>query len=356
MNKQAIEEIKQGNLQKAMNLLKSALVNVKSVQDDPPKSRILTQVFNSFGNLFKKAENWEESLKFFHKCIQLEDNLRDDEKGYVALAYLSIGAVYSQVSDHTKAVKYTNQSIFLMKGLIKQHPKLVSSLVIGYYNLANEYKYLGENSKAEGLLRSALVISKDRLGPGHQLTETIVRALGSGGFQRGIPQANYNHNNKENLSLGPSPFGRLPAVSKKRSSSDNRDHSRQSALRRYLETAGPLKETFANSFYNPKRQPAHKNPVKIFSDEDSDRSFSRSTWVKRIDLQRHKETERNAALIIQSWWRGVRTRRAYIEKKLKHELKEAETRVKRAAEDLEKVRMRVNKEKAKAKAKRGYRK
>ena len=343
MNKQAIEEIKLGNLQKAMNLLKNALASVKKVQDDPPKSRILTQIFNSFGNLFKKAENWEESLKFFQKCIQLENHLRDDEKGYVALAYLSIGTVYSQLSDHTKAVKYTNQSIFLMKNLIKQHPKLVSSLVIGHYNLANEYKYLGEHSKAENLLRNALNISKDRLGPGHQLTETISKALYSVPYQK-IPQIN-----KENLSLGPTPYGRLPIVSKKRSSSDNRDHSRHSTFRRYLETAGPLKESFVNSFYNPKK-PAKKNPSKNFSDEDSDKSFSHSTWTKRIDLQRHKETERNAAVIIQSWWRGVRARRAYNEKKLKFELKQAEIRAKKAVEDLEKIKMRVSK------AKRGYRK
>lgn len=343
MNKQAIEDIKVGNLQKALGLLKSALGNVRKVTDDPPKSRILSQLFNSFGNLFKKSENWEESLKFFHKCIQLENNLRDDEKGYIALAYLSIGTVYSQISDHTKAIKYTSESINLMKNLIKQHPKLMSSLVIAYYNLANEYKYLGEYSKAENLLRSALNLSKDRLGQGHQLTMTVQKALVSV-YAGKIPQIN-----KENFSLGPSPYGRLPIVHKKRSSSDKRDYSRHSALRKHLETAAPLKEYMMNSYYNPITIPKKKE-TKGFSDEDStktDKSLSNSTWYKRFDLKKHKETERNAAVVIQSWWRGVRTRIYYKEKKLKHDLKQAESNAKRAMEELEKVKQMVNKAKRK---------
>jgi tetratricopeptide (TPR) repeat protein len=333
LNKQAVQELKAGRTEKALNLLRSALVTIKKVLEDPPRTRLLSQIFNTFGNLFKKTGNLEESLQFFKKCVDLEMGLREEEKSYVALAYVSAAAVCSSLSKHSLSLKYATQGINLMKKLVKIHPKMVNSLIIAYHNLAAEFKIAGDVAKAEHVLKTALNLSHSHLGQGHPLSETLENSLNQ--LTRTIKSRNLDYFHPFSLNE-PS---KLPEVRGKRSNSDNRDYSRRHPMNnRRLETAYLPNDRLNQSFY---QVPLIRGKKVTVSDEEStrtDKSFSTANWNKRIDLQRHKETERNAAVIIQAWWRGLTARKEVAEIRMKKELKIAEIKAKKAMEEYEKLK------------------
>ena len=343
MNKQAIDEIKQGRTDKALGILRNALVVVKRINEDPPKSRVLSQIFHTFGNLFKRCENFEESLKFFEKCAVLESSLREEEKGYIAMAYLNTATVYSLLSNHTLAIKHGTYAITLMKKLVKIHPKMVNSLVIAYHNLAGEYKYTGDQQKAEQIFKVALNLSKDRLGPEHNLTQTVSKALQALTGARATRYKDYF------TDFMAKDITKLPEVRAKRSSSDSRDYyHKYQAKPRKSDQSTFKPEQFNRSLYQVPYIKAKKYGLSDEGSTRTDKSLSTSNWNKKIDLQRHREIERNAAIVIQSFWRGFKTRKAVNELKLNKKLKQAEVKARKAMEDYENIKVQIMKLKKQA--------
>lgn len=347
LNKQAIEEIKQENYEKSLNLLKKSLIAVKKIQTEPNKSRVLTQLFNTLGNLFKKTSNLDESIKFFLKSVELERNLPEEHKGYIALAYLNLCTLYSQASDHRKSVKFGTDAINLLKKLVRLAPKLQNSLIIAYFNLGNEYKALNQLAKAEELLRKALDLSRTLLGTGHELTETVARAL------KGILAVSQEKNLKKTQkfirkSVDEGSGTRLPEIFKKRSTSDDKDYYKNLYMKQFRRNDLNRDDGIASfTFYKEK---ATKKPFKTpLSEEDeeestkTDKSISVNGCYRKFDVNKHKNTEKAAAVSIQSWWRGILGRRKYTELRIEYDLKLAESKAKDAIKEYEKMKLRANK-------------
>ena len=338
MNKQAVNEIKEGRTDKALGILRNALLIVKRINEDPPKSRVLSKIFHTFGNLFKRCENFEECLKFFTKCAALESSLKEEEKVYIAMAYLNTASVYSLHSNHTLAIKHGTYAVNLMKKLVKIHPKMVNSLIIAYYNLAGEFKYIGDKIKAEKIFEIALNISRERLGHDHNLTETVSKALQSLTGQIVTRHKNYFKD------FTSTEVAKLPEVRSKRSSSESRG-SYHNSHNKTLKQADfkSNNEKFNHSVYQVPHIKSHKygNNDKGFS--KNEKVLNSNNWIKKVDLKRHRQIERNAAVAIQSLWRGYRVRKGFGELKLNRRLKLAEDVAKKAMEDYENVRLQIMK-------------
>lgn len=345
LNKQAIEELKQENFEKSLNLLKQSLITVKKVQTEPNKSKILTQLFNTLGNLFKKTSNLSESIKFFSKSIELEKNLPEEHKGYIALAYLNLCTLYSQTSDHRKSLKFGTVAINILKKLVRFSPKLQNSLVIAYYNLGNEYRAVRQLDKAEELFRTGLDVSRKYLGSEHELTETVARALK--GLFAESQEKNFKKTQKFiRRSVDEGVSTRFPDINKKRSASNDKDYYKNLYMKQFQRNEKNRFEGLGNlTFYKDMgKKKQFKTPLS--EEEEStktDKSISAAGYYKKFDINKHKNTERAAAISIQSWWRGILARRKYEELRIHHDLKKAENKAKKAIEEYEKAKLRANK-------------
>ena len=357
LNKQAIEEIKQENYEKSLNLLKKSLITVKKIQTEPNKSRILTQLFNTLGNLFKKTSNLNESIKFFLKSVELERNLPEEHKGYIALACLNLCTLYSQASDHQKSIKFGTQAINLLKRLVRLAPKLQNSLIIAYYNLGNEYKFIGQLPKAEELLIISQDLSTKLFGAGHELTQTIARAL------KGIPTVSQERNLKKTQkfirrSMDEGSGTKLPEIFKKRSTSDDKGYYKDLYMKQFQRNEVNRDDGIASfTFYKEEKKKGKKKLNKTPLSEDyegegggdeerstkTDKSISVNGRYRKFDVSKHKNTERAAAVSIQSWWRGILGRRRCAELRVEYDLKLAENKAKNAIKEYEKMKMRANK-------------
>lgn len=346
LNKIAIDDLRIGKYEKAFNYLKQALEIIKRMTREIAKPRLLSQTFNTLGSFFKKSLNISESIKFFQKSIELEKALKDEDKGYVALSYLNLCTIFSQESDHEKSLKFGLQAIFIMKKILSQRPKLTSSLVIAYYNVGNEYRKLGNQAKAESSYKYGMSLSKELLGPGHPLTLTLSEALSSS-F---MPQNEYfrktqQHNFRSTLTTGTY----LPSVKNKRSISDGKDYMNQSQ-RVHTKPSPAMTTVTRGSNLSTLPQKAQKTgnfyrkKINKYAASDDDKGLTREVSKtltglgRKIDLERHRATEKAAAVLIQSWWRGVLDRERCKEIKMNFKLKEAEKNVKRAVEEYENLK------------------
>ncbi|OMJ78574.1 hypothetical protein SteCoe_21599 [Stentor coeruleus] len=349
LNKAAVEDIKIGKFNKTLSYLGQALEVIQKIYKESIRARLLSQTFNTLGSFFKKSQNISESIKFFSKSIELEKILSEEDKGYVALSNLNLCTIYSQESDHNKALKHGLQALSIIKRIINQRPKLANSLVIANYNIGNEYKILGDTHKAEMFYKNGLSTSKNLLGQFHPLTVTLSNALNN--IISNPNNENLQKTQQYSFRADISPVSFLPRVNNKRSSSDSRNYIKstqrphENLLKNKLTTSFDADFTFLTK-KDQKNVNLYKNSYQNYSNGGSDDEQSWTSeknrtlngWKKKIDLEKHKETEKAAAIMIQSWWRGILGRERFRRIKINDELKKAEQKAKRAVEKYENIK------------------
>ncbi|MCP5380857.1 MAG: tetratricopeptide repeat protein [Kordiimonadaceae bacterium] len=100
--------------QEAYEHLKSA-VNL-----DPGNSTYL----NGAGYLAMKLGEFESSLNFLHKALEIDKEDFGDDHPNVASILNNIGSVYSKMGEHHKALDYYNQAYKIMEdSLGEDHPQ-----------------------------------------------------------------------------------------------------------------------------------------------------------------------------------------------------------------------------------------
>ena len=353
-NKLAMEQLQQESYENSMSYLKQALMGIKVISEDSIKSKLMAITFNNLGCFFKRMTNYPEALKYLYKSIELENKL-PNELATIAGAHLNICSILSQQGDHAKAIRHGLRSIFLLKSVYKEQPKLLPTMIIAYHNVGTEYQILGQLEDSLDCLKVGYRISYEQLGPQHNLTITLKNTLGN--ITRRGKSPNFENYGKSN-----SPKTRLPIVSAK--SRSNSQESRKSFYRPYLA------DNFSNRSTEKKNSSGRSNPSraknniprkieiqrpfvpKIFSDEETSvkthQSFaSLNSSSRRIDISQHKATERLAAVIIQSWWKGIIARKKYHDMKIGYKLKQAEVKARKAVEEYEKLKQLANKSKSK---------
>lgn len=345
-NKLAMEQLQQDSYENSMSYLKQALMGIKVIVDEQTKSKLMAITFNNLGCLFKRTLNYAEALKYLYKSVGLESKL-PNESATIAGAHLNICSILSQQGDHVKAIRHGLRAIFLLKTVYKDQPKHVPTMVIAYHNVGSEYKLLQQLEDAEDCLKVGLKISQDFLGPTHNLTQTIKNTLSQLSRHRKSPTfSNYGKSS--------SPKTRLPLVSAKSRSTSQ--ESRKSIYKPYIPEyyisrppeSSSKSQSRAHNNYPKKIEIQRPFVPKIFSDEEAsvrtNKSFaSLNSSSRKIDLSQHKATERIAAIMIQSFWRGYLARRKYKEKKLNYKLRQAELKARKAVEEYEKLKRQAGK-------------
>lgn len=348
-NTAAVEELRMQNYDKSLSFLKQALNLMKKITEEPSKSKLICITFNNLGSFFKKLKNFPEALKYLNKIVELEEKIPERDLGNVAYAHLSICTILSQQSNHVQALRHGLKSIYILKGLYKYKPKLVPSLVIAYQNVGTEYKYIGDGTNAENSYRIGYQISNELLGPNSSLTITLKNS-----WDLASTSKNMRKTQQEKFRNVVTPIGHLPAVPNHRANSDSRNQSNRCYPMKIRRKSIDNKNFGLNSSFFDSKDTTKNNfrfkpnyAQKIGSDEETstiyDLSKTNTNWKKRINLNVHKETEKVAATIIQSWWRGVTTRISVKKLKLVKNLKKAEQKAKKAMERYEMLKQQADK-------------
>ena len=348
----AIDELRMQNYEKSLGYLKQALTLLKRIQEEPLKSKLITITFNNLGNFFKKLNNFPEALKYLYKIIELEDKVPEQDSGNIAYAHLSICTILSQQKNHMQALRHGLKSIYILKSIYKFKPKLVPSLVIAYQNVGTEYKYIGDPTNAENSYRIGYQVSNELLGPSSSLTITLKSSWDSMTSTQNTEH--FRKTQRFRLRNMATPISHLPVVANVRTNSDSRNQSnRNQEVKNHYRNRSidsnakiPMHATFYDSRDSTKNNFNFKlkknSPQRFFSDEESStvNDYTRAivNHGKRINLNKHKETERVAATIVQSWWRGVWTRIQYKQIKIMANLKKAEIKAKKAMEKFENLK------------------
>ncbi|OMJ68078.1 hypothetical protein SteCoe_34577 [Stentor coeruleus] len=349
-NKLAMEQLQIENYDNSLNYLKQALMVIKGINDEYKKNKLMAVTYNNLGIFFKRMINFPEALKYLYKTTELENRL-PNEISTIAGAHLNICSILSEQGDHSRAIRHGLRSVFILKSGCKAQPKLASTLVIAYYNVANEYSYLGQQGNAEDCYRIGLKISAEELGLQHRLTIKLKAALGN--YSRKM-SPNYERFRQVNNKISMSPKTVVPVISAK-SRSTSQDSSKllnSSGLPngKHKNLDYELNIGTTGMFGGTRKNLEIKRPAldKDFFDESisvkTEKSFgSTKSAGKKIDIFRHKETERIAATIIQSCWRGYKARKKYKELQFNLELKQAESKARRAVEEYEKLKLQASK-------------
>lgn len=398
-NKLAMEQLQQENYDNSLSYLKQALMGIKGINEEYKRNKLMAVTYNNLGIFFKRMANYPEALKYLYKAVDL-DNKLPNEIGTISGAHLNICSILSQQGDHNSAIRHGLRSIFLLKAGYKIEPKLVTTLIVAYYNVANEYSFIGQQGDAEDCLKIGYKISLEELGPQHHLTNTLKGAFGN--YSRKL-SPNYERFGRghDRTSLSPKTNSdALSAKSRSTSQENTKFHSGSGLLnekqkyrnadfdirtkktsrfgndikgqRRMMEIKRPVinKDDSDDEKYRTepmfgsvtsnskkkidfikgqKRMMEIKRPALIKDGYDEEKYSTKSMFgsasgnSKKIDLNRHKETERIAATLIQSWWRGCKARKHYKELLYNYKLKQAEIKARRAVEEYEKLKQQAAK-------------
>lgn len=310
-NKQSIAYIKSHNFQQAFQVLMKCLKLLENLKDTLTGYRLLSMTYSNFSALYKESGKLNESNKFLTKVIEVEKKFQGNKQNTIN-AYLSLCANHSIAGNHEIALRNGLTSMMLLQKELPIPDNNVSVLVITYHNVGVEYEYLGRVQEAVDCYYKGWSLAKSRLGLTHSLTLSIKNSF----------LASTNSNSS-----------RLPEVNMRMSS----QHAyKRSDLAESIHTGSTSSSgaTDTRNIVTPRynQRSRKRNP--------DGRQIDR---VKlKIDLLTQRINERNAAVLIQAWWKGVLQRRKFVISKRKFELKKAAIKAKVAYSEFKSLKERYS--------------
>ncbi|CAG9324353.1 unnamed protein product [Blepharisma stoltei] len=397
-NKIAMDYLREGDYDSSMNYLKQAFSSIKSLKDTLPRQKLLAITYNNLGCFFKRTGNHSEALNYLFKAVEMEKNL-PNEFANIAGSHLNICAILSNEGEHERALRHALKSLYLLKNNYNSQPGLISTLIIAYHNVGAEYEYLMQFPDAADCYRRGWELSKDHLGLKNSLTMTLKKSfveltekMKNNGDMKSESQSEKRAGKvkrRDPRSSVPPPKGeKLPvvqignayqrAISHEGSRTFNstsldetrgwknlkiqqnrhRSHHEDAINTGHTTRSSTSSQNSPNSTINSQRRNIKiitqkqnltvdlNTKVSIFKPRNLSERVQRSERLtpvmsskkKKINLLMIKAQERTAAIMIQSWWRGVKARKKYAQIKIDNKLKEAEIKARKAVEEYEKLK------------------
>ncbi|CAF1243979.1 unnamed protein product [Adineta steineri] len=142
------------------------------------QSENIIQCYNTLGNLTKNKGDYELSIQWFKKAIQINTI----ENQNLIENYNIIGDLYIKIDDPKRAIEYYNKTlILLIKIFSEDHPELVvclNNIAIAYKNEKKYHKALEYHEKALMILEKYPSIHQSDIAILHNYIGIIQRHLG----------------------------------------------------------------------------------------------------------------------------------------------------------------------------------
>lgn len=171
-SKEAMHRLGYGDHSASTSLLRQALSLANSIKDPHRRHKFLLICYNNIGCLYKKTGNFEKSLEFLFKAVNLEQYAPEDVLN-IANIHLNICAILSQRKEHERALRHALKSVYTLRNNFEADNELIPLLVVGYENLGIEYEYLKLAPDAEDCYRKGHLLALEMLGKHHSLTKKL---------------------------------------------------------------------------------------------------------------------------------------------------------------------------------------
>ena len=322
-NKQSTILIKSQKYQQAFQILMKCIKLLESIKETQLSYRLLSTTYSNFSALYKETGKLPESNKFLLKVIEIEKKLPTNKINSIN-AYLSLCSNFSSLNDHEVALRYGLTGLMLLQKEFPLPEVLVPITVIAYHNVGVEYEYLSKVQDAVDSYYKGWTLAKTRLGLTHSLTLSI-----------------------KNSFLASSQSNRLPDVSMRTNS--QYAYKRPDLADQSIHT-GSTSSSGTNAMTG-----MSANAYKLLPNENrkilTPRAEGRNKWKNlnrlkpKIDLFTQRANEKNAAVVIQAWWKGVLQRRRFSEVKMKLKLKQAAVKAQAAYNEFKYLKEQFSKKK-----------
>ena len=180
-NRVAMDYLKLENYKETLVLLKKA-DNILTTEDKitmPNRLKLVSITYNNLGCYYKKNKKPLVALNFLQRALELEIE-SDADNTNIAGSHLNICAILSFLSRHEEALSHAKKATGLLEIAKKTRPdsvRLISSLVVAYYNTAVEYEYLGKLNEGYNCYKNALEIAVNELDREHPLVSSLDSAM-----------------------------------------------------------------------------------------------------------------------------------------------------------------------------------
>lgn len=181
-NSKAMEYLKANRVEETLKLLKQAeeVLGREVKTGFVNRLRLLAITFSNFACLYKRRKMPALALKYLKLVVQVEEQVEEDFLEF-AKTRLNVAVVYSMMGLHEKALRFARMALEMLKrpdrmkvGLDRR--SLACVLVVVHYNIAVELEFLNQFFEAAKFYDMGYELALSGLGPGHDLTKTIIYA------------------------------------------------------------------------------------------------------------------------------------------------------------------------------------
>ncbi len=140
-------------------------------------TQCLSDIYNAIGNYHQLKGNWEESLHFLHKVIEVQNDLYGQVT--IPVYFINIASIYSLKGAHGKSIQYAYKALQIVK---QENKEGTNDAAITYSFLGREYIYQDQFEKGLSYCHKAFDIWKKLFGEKHQAIGYVLDMMASAYF------------------------------------------------------------------------------------------------------------------------------------------------------------------------------
>lgn len=164
LNKQALSQMRNGNPQSSIVLLKEAEV-LSSPAYIPRPLKTLT--FFSLASYYQTLGHRLQSLRYLEKILKITQ-----DRPTLAKAHLNIGFILSLQSLHQQSLLHNTKALSYLENTEEFEGKASA-----YHSIGLEYQCLSQYSRSMAAFKQGFILSKLHLGLNHKLTRILRNCL-----------------------------------------------------------------------------------------------------------------------------------------------------------------------------------
>jgi tetratricopeptide (TPR) repeat protein len=132
--------------------------------------------YNALGNLEKEKGDYDLSLEYFKKLLEIRLEILEDDHKDIGDSYNNIGEIYQKKNDFKQALEFYQKAFQIrQKHFPQNHPQLANS----YKNIATAYEYLNNFDQALENYNQSLKIYENSASPQYCIIGITLKSVGS---------------------------------------------------------------------------------------------------------------------------------------------------------------------------------
>jgi tetratricopeptide (TPR) repeat protein len=175
LNKQAMDDLRQGQHEKAFELLNEAEKLIKAHDLD---CQMWAVTMNNYGCYYKKIGKLQEALSCLNLAMNKEKFVKGDAVNKAA-THLNVSSIFSSLDIHETALEHAQKALKILKRSGDKSVNTVTTLVVAFHTVGIELEALFRQLEAMRMYKEGWELARNALNEGHPLTAKLKKHLSS---------------------------------------------------------------------------------------------------------------------------------------------------------------------------------